>query len=415
MKLVSTIAVVAALAAAGLVAQPALAQKPTPAQPAPAQPAARKYTFSPEARKPLTDLQAAINKKDEAAYPAALAAAQAAVKNSDDKYALAKLTLQHAEQVNDPAARLVAYQAVLASGGADAAETQLISHNIGILAGAASNWALVESALGPAVAANPSDIDDVVNLARAKIELKKNAEALPLLLHAIQLSEASGKPAPEGWYKNALGLAYQTHNNEVVAQMNAALLKSYPSGQNLSNAILIYNGGAELPKDIQLDLYRLMFASGGMNQSGEFLLLANMLDVSGLPGEEKTVLESAIRSGKVHDAAAQQMLQRTNARVAEDRAALPGLDQKARAATTGTLALSTASAYASYGDYAKAADLYHVALQKGGVDPNLVNTRLGIALALAGRRPEAEAAFRAVTGARTQLAGLWLTWLSEHS
>ena len=45
--------------------------------------------------------------------------------------------------------------------------------------------------------------------------------------------------------------------------------------------------------------------------------------------------------------------------------------------------------------------------------PNLVNSRLGAALALAGRRPEAEAALRAVTGPRADLAGFWLTWLAR--
>ena len=54
------------------------------------------------------------------------------------------------------------------------------------------------------------------------------------------------------------------------------------------------------------------------------------------------------------------------------------------------------------------------ALQKGGQDANMVNTRLGAALALAGQRAEAEAAFRAVTGQRAELAQLWLLWLSSH-
>ena len=54
------------------------------------------------------------------------------------------------------------------------------------------------------------------------------------------------------------------------------------------------------------------------------------------------------------------------------------------------------------------------ALQKGGEDANLVNSRLGAALALAGRRPEAEAALRAVTGPRADLAGFWLAWLARR-
>jgi hypothetical protein len=140
-----------------------------------------------------------------------------------------------------------------------------------------------------------------------------------------------------------------------------------------------------------------------------------MLDRGGLPGEEQTVLESGIRAGKLGGTEAPQMLRSASAHIAEDRASLASSEQKARSAATGTIAANTAAAYAGYGDYAKAADLYRLALQKGGVDPNVVNTRLGIVLALGGRKAEAEAAFHAVTGPRTELAALWLTWLSTRS
>ncbi|HEX5183947.1 MAG TPA: hypothetical protein VFW19_12460 [Allosphingosinicella sp.] len=412
MRFVSTIAVAAALLAAGAAAKPAWAQKPAAQAPAPAP--ARKFNISPEARKPLAALQNAINGHDETNYPTALAAAQGVVKTTDDKYVLAKLMLQHAEQANDAPARLAAYQAILASGGADATETQAVNHNIGIVAANTGNWALVESTLTPILAANPNDSDTIIDLARAKLELKKNAEALPLLLHAIQLSEAAGKPAPEPWYRNALGIAYQTHNEAVVAQMNSALLKNYPSGQNFNNAVALFEAKPNLTKDVVLDLLRLIYTSGAMNSAGQYIELASMLDEGGLPGEEKTVLESGLHAGKLGGTEAQQMLQRSSAKIAEDRASLPASEQRARAAATGGQAASTAAAYASYGDYAKAAELYRVALQKGGVDAAMVNTRLGIVLVLGGHRPEAEAAFRAVTGPRSELAGLWLTWLGQQ-
>jgi Flp pilus assembly protein TadD len=62
----------------------------------------------------------------------------------------------------------------------------------------------------------------------------------------------------------------------------------------------------------------------------------------------------------------------------------------------------------------KAAALYRAAIEKGSIDANVANTRLGIALARAGQRAEAEAAFRAVGGARADLANLWLVWLSQR-
>ena len=52
-------------------------------------------------------------------------------------------------------------------------------------------------------------------------------------------------------------------------------------------------------------------------------------------------------------------------------------------------------------------------LTKSGVDSSLVNMRLGIALASSGDRAGAEAAFKAVSGPRGELAALWMAWLSR--
>jgi hypothetical protein len=394
-----------------LVAAPAFAQPaPAPAA-APPAPAARSFAISPEARKVLANLQKAVNAKDEAAYPAALAAAEAAVKSSDDKYVLAKLMLQHAEQASDAAARLAAYQAVLASGGADESETTLIRHNIGVVAANAGNWALVETALAPVVAANPNDIDNVVNLARAKLELKKNAEAMPLLLRAIQLTEASGKPVPEAWYRNALGMAYQARDDAAVARMNAALLKSYPTKDNFRNALAIYRSSGSMPQDAELDLLRLVRASGTAGKN-EYLVLASLADEAGLHGEVKSAIEEGRRAGILAAADGAQSLASNNAKIAADRASLPGDEARARATAKGGFAVRIGDAYFGYGDYGKAAELFRLALREGGVDAAMVNMRLGEALAAGGQRAEAEAAFRAVAGPRAGLAGLWLAWLA---
>ena len=99
MKLTSTTLAVL-LATSGLViAAPAQAQYNTPA-PAPniqapqdsSQPAKKGYEpkVSSSARKEIVALQAAVNNKDTAAIPAAVAAAQAKAKTKDDRYVIAQ-------------------------------------------------------------------------------------------------------------------------------------------------------------------------------------------------------------------------------------------------------------------------------------------------------------------------------------
>ena len=89
-------------------------------------------------------------------------------------------------------------------------------------------------------------------------------------------------------------------------------------------------------------------------------------------------------------------------------------EKRAPAAADGRLAANTGSAYLAYGDYAKAIDLFRLAQKKGGIDADVVNTRLGIALSRSGQKDDARAAFQAVTGAaRKDVAQFWLLWLDQ--
>ena len=418
MKMVSTLALGAVLLAGASVSTQAQAQKKGKAAAAaaatPAQPAERKYDISKDAAKPLQALRTAVVAKDAAAAAAAIPAAEAAVKTADDRYLLGKFKLQHALNTNDKAAERAAVEAILATGAATPEETTTFQIYIGTALAESGDFARSESTLAGVVAANPNNLDAVVNLARAKIELKKDADALELLQRAIKITTDAGQKAPEPWYRNAMALAYRQKNTALATQINNELVRLYPSKGNFNNAVALFRGRPNLAGDVELDVLRLLFASGGMTSANEYLSLARYLQDAGLPGEVKTVIESGVRSGVLKQASAQQVLATATTRIAEDRASLPGVEAKARNAATGSLALSTGHAYAGYGNYDKAIELYRLALQKGGVDAGLVNPRMGLAYALSGRRAEAEAAFRAVTGPRSELAALWITWLGQR-
>jgi hypothetical protein len=409
MKLVSSLALAAAVAAGGLAVQPALAA-PKKEEAKPAAPT-RKWNISAEAKKPLQELEAAVKAKDPAAYPVKLAAAQAVLKTNDDKYALAQLMLQHALDANDIPGQVAALQAAVASGALDAADTAKANRSIGILAANSNNWALAESALTAASAANPEDVDMIINLARAKIELNKPAEGLALLRRGISMTTAAGKPAPESWYQNALKLAYNTRNDAAVAEINGQLLTLFPSQANFKNALSIYRASGKLPTNAEMDLLRLMQASGTAGKN-EFIYLASLADQAGLPGEAKGALDAGRRAGVLGTADGAQIYTANAPKIAADRASLASDEAKARNGGSGRLAINTGNAYYGYGEYAKAADLFRVALTRSDVDASLANLRLGEALAMAGDRAGAAAAFKAVTGPRAELAALWSTWLA---
>ena len=133
-------------------------------------------------------------------------------------------------------------------------------------------------------------------------------------------------------------------------------------------------------------------------------------------GEAKAVLDEGVSRGMVETAriprSPRDLAAATAARaVTAERGRLAGLRTAALApAGTGQQARAAGDLHFGNGQYAEAAELYRAALQKGGEDANLVNSRLGAALALAGRRAEAEAALarghRPARGACRLLAGL---------
>ena len=130
-----------------LAASPALAQygsaqsqgSPQQADPGAKAPA-KQPQISSGARKEIVALQTAVNAKDAAAIPAALAAAQAKAKNKDDQYVSAHLQLKAAVDAKDNAATLAGLQAVLSSGYLSGAETLPLYMNVGQLNYNAKNY-----------------------------------------------------------------------------------------------------------------------------------------------------------------------------------------------------------------------------------------------------------------------------------
>jgi hypothetical protein len=168
---------------------------------------------------------------------------------------------------------------------------------------------------------------------------------------------------------------------------------------------------------LTLDISRMTRATQALSGERDYLEFARALIAAGLPGEAKAVLDEGLSRGMLTatEAVVRDLVTRTSGPASQGRSGLAALRARALAGTSGQGARTAGDTAFGYGQYAEAAELYQAALQKGGEDPNLINSRLGAALALAGRRPEAEAALRAVTGPRADLAGFWLAWLARRT
>ncbi|HEX8256796.1 MAG TPA: hypothetical protein VF589_04130 [Allosphingosinicella sp.] len=410
MKAISAIALAASLAVgAAAIATPAIAQKK--------QAAASSWTakLSKAEQAVLAPLEKAVRASDWAAANAALPAAAAAARSADARHFVGQFQYQIGKGTNDKRVEMQGLDAMVASGGGDPADRAALIKEQAAVAQQTGDNAKAARALAEYLKLNPNDQEMVAAL--ASMQARDNpAQAAALVEQQIATAKAAGQKAPEDTYKRALQFAYNGKQGPKSVQLSRELVTAYPTPENWRTALLVYEQNGRLDKAAEMDLLRLMRTTKSLTDKANYFRLANALHEKGLPGEAKAVVDEglAARVYTADDPSFKALGAQTGPRIAEDRAALPGLEQKAMASGTGTLALNTADAYFGYGDYAKAAGLYRSALQKGSVDANLVNTRLGAALALAGQRAEAEAAFKAVTGARAELAAFWLLWLSQR-
>ena len=420
MKSVSRIALGVALVVGGasvVATAPADAQKKKKGEAA--QPAAQGPALSKEERAALLPVQAAVTAKDWAGAQTALSAAAAAVTSPGGRYFVGRFQLEIGLGTNNVAMQSQGMDNLLASGQVPVADQAPIYRNQAILASDAGNKAKAEAAFARVVELRPNDPEALISLAQVKSDLKKPAEAVQLISRAIEVQRATGQPVKESWYKYALKLAFDGRSNpalrEASQKLSRDLVTAYPTKENWRDSVLIFRDTNNLDAAADLDVLRFMRASGSLAGERDWYDLIDGLYKAGNFAEAKAVLDdgTAKRMIDPKKAAFAEMVRLTNARMAGDRASLGSEESKAMAAATGASALKIGDAFYGYGEHGKAIALYRAALTKGGIDANLVNTRLAMALLASGDRAGAETAFRSLTGPRQNLGAFWLAWLTR--
>ncbi|HEY0626841.1 MAG TPA: tetratricopeptide repeat protein [Allosphingosinicella sp.] len=376
----------------------------------------RTFTLNAQERAAILPLQNAILTNNFAAAAAALPAARSAAQGADARYMVGQYQLRTGIATANLQMQAHAIEIMLSSGVVPAADLPQLVANQAALAIRNNDIKRAEAAYARYVELAPNDANAVMALAEIRHDMGNVAASVPLMERAIDLRQASGQPVPESWYKRALKTAFDAKVAPQSLKFSRALVATYPSDENIRDAALVHRDLGGFDNDARLDLYRLLRASKSMAGERDYFESAQAFTAAGLGNEAKSVLDEGV-SQRMVDASkgAAKDLLAASAKRATGKAALTGLQTKAMASATGTAALSAGDTFFGSGDYAAAASLYQAALQKGSVDPNVANTRLGIALAMAGQRAEAETAFRAVTGPRANLASLWLAWLSRRA
>ena len=392
-------------------AAPALA-----AQEPAAESGAPQIKLSKGASKAIVELQNAVNANDFANVPAKAAAATAVATTPDDRYAIAQLQLRAAIAQKNDAATAAAIEAMLASGRTPAASVGNLRINLAKLKYGAKDYAGASTLLETIIASEPNNADALVLLAESRNAQGRAADAVPLLQKAIAARTAAGQPVPKDWSRRAVALAYNAKLPDA-APLALEMAKSDPTPTNWRDAIRIYAEMNKIAEADLIDVYRLQRAAGALKGDADYFRYANSASTKGLSGEAKAVLDEGFASNAIKRTtpAFSALYPLVSGKVPADKASLPATEKSALAASAARPALVTGDAYLGYGDYAKAAALYRAALTKSGADKDLINLRLGIALARSGDKAGATAAFNAAGGTRAPIAKLWLTWLGTQA
>lgn len=257
--------------------------------------------------------------------------------------------------------------------------------------------------------------------ARAKIAAGDVTGGSAALDQAFSAQTSAGAKPDEQLYRYAIAQnAKATNGGQAALPWIEKYVVAYSTKKNWRDMTVAWGiqGTAMtvLEKREKLDLFRMLRAGNALADEYDYETYAHWAIDVGLPYEAKTVIAEGQRAGKIPagNADVKQLLAQATSSIAND-GTLTSLETRGRAGT-GRLALAAADANLGSDNYAKAADLYRVALTKGGVgvDADAVNLRLGVALARSGDKEGARAAFATVKAwPFSGVAGLWTTFLDN--
>lgn len=419
MRFVTPVALVLALAVSGgAITAPAFAAKKEEKKAGP------KLNVSPEVIKSLQVAQKAAEAQDWAAAKAALAEADSKATSNDDKYQIGAIKLNTSISSKDAALQSEALNQMLDSGLTPPDQAGQFNAVAADQAMGAKNYDLAlkrgQAALAAgykAEAVNPTLAQAYFGKAgtgNASVEPARgfNVQGLAALKAAVDAMKAAGQQVPPQWYQIGVGRSEAAKLPEVTEWAKMAY-QAEPSGANLRTLVRLFQrANPTITNRENLDVLRLLSASGGLVVAGDFVEYAEMASKTGIYGEVKSSIDLGRSKGVLNASQGGDLYQTATARIAGDKGSLGAAEADAKKAANGKIAAATADAYLGYGDYAKAAAMFDLAKQKGGVDADEINTRMGIAKLMSGDNVAAKAAFEAVQGgARKQIAGLWLAYL----
>lgn len=329
----------------------------------------------------LLELGRTIRGNNRGAQERALAAAVTIANTPDARYALAVYRLELGRQRQDDALRIQGLDVLIASDMTPAERLPAFLASRGAIAFRRQDYETASRTWGRLLALQPNDAQALFNMAQLRNAQADAAGAMALIQRAIAARRAGPDPVPEGWYRQWVSIAFNGGQAGPGTAAALALVAAFPTPENWRFALLAYRQLVAPQAAAEIDLLQLMRAAGALVRPEEYLRLAQLLKQAGLATEARAVLD---------DGLSRAVLDRTRSPTPEIIAEVD------RAVSRQPAGIETP--------------------QRDTGDRAATSVHLGMAHMLAGRRGEAEIAFRAASGEAgsvyPELAKFWLAWLA---
>lgn len=415
MRLLSHFAMAAALATAGTLAVTAFSQDAQAAKKKKEK--EPKYNISKEVRPKVAAVQTAMASENPASAKPLITALLAEPLEGDDRYVAGQLAIQLGGQLQEPALQELGINASLESGRTPAGQLPAFTFFSGNFAYSAGRFDEAREKLEKAYALGYRENNISPLIAEAYFKNNELQRGLQMLDRAIVDEVAAKGVAPEDWYLRGAGVAMRANVPSLAATWTYKLVEAYPSGKNWRAAVTVYRDSAKLDDQQNLELMRLMRKANAMESERDYFEYADAAGPRKLPGEVASVLAEGIAAGAVRadTAYTKDTLGLARGSISADKAGLPSSARDAARSANGRIALATGDAYFGYGEYAKATEMYDLAISKGGIDN--ARAEMGRGIAFAGQRnwDQAKQAFASVTGPRKSVAEFWTLWINQQT
>ena len=411
-------AVLLAGSAGAMIAQPAAAaKKDEKAQAGPA------LKLSNEVRGPAAQAQTALQAKDVATATPLVAAVEAAAKTDDERYIAAALRLNleaiRLDSGGSSDSLVAPLDALIANPKTPQADKARYVYQRGVIEANKKDNAGAATYFEQARSLGYNDPNLPLQIVKLKMDGGDVAGGSAELAKMVDAQTAAGQKPSEDIYRYAIAKTNQKKMGAETVAWIRRYLAAYPTMKNWRDMVVFWGiqpqSVATLDKAQKVDMYRLLRTGKALADQYDYEIYAQWAFDMGLPWETKTLVNEGKAAGKIPagSANATGLLTAANTSI-NNEGSLATLETRSKAAANGKLAASTGDAYLGSDQYAKAIDLYRVALQKGGVDADAVNTRLGIALARSGDKEGARTAFQQVKGQpRADIAAWWIDFLDH--